>query len=673
MKESDKLSTLKGVGDKSTALFSKCQLYTLGDLMEHYPRYYDQFKEPVTFAELKEGEPAAVIASVHSRMTIKRTRRLKVCIMKVKDETGIREIAWFNMPFLANVFHVNQKFVFVGEAVNKNGILTFQHPKYYTLKEYEQLKNTYQPVYSLTEGLTNHFLRKCVSQLRPLFQQKQEYLDDEYRKKNHLIALPDAFSNIHFPSDKTAIISSRRRLVYHEFFRFFMYLDSIKEQANEIANPYTITDSSKAHELIQRLPYQLTQAQLRTFQEIVKDMTGPYVMNRLVQGDVGAGKTIVAILALVTVVEAGYQGALMAPTEVLATQHYETLTKLLEPMGICICLLTGSTKGTDKQECYRKIEKQEADIIVGTHALIQEKVTYANLALAITDEQHRFGVRQREQFAKKGLHPHVLVMSATPIPRTLAMMLYGDMSISVMDELPANRLPIKNCVVGQNYRPAAIRFMRDEITAGHQVYVICPMVGESETTEAENVLDYSEKLTQVLPEARIAYLHGKMKESEKNQIMTAFSRGETDILVSTTVIEVGINVPNATFMLIENAERFGLAGLHQLRGRVGRGDAQSYCVFMYGKDSARTRERLEILNQSNDGFAIAREDLKMRGPGDFFGIRQSGEMDFKLGDIYQDAEVLTLAHDHFEELKKEGFDFSAYPDLHWNPEQILAI
>jgi ATP-dependent DNA helicase RecG len=588
-------------------------------------------------------------------MTVKPARRLKVCVMKVKDaNNNIREVAWFNMPFLANVFHVNQRYVLVGEAVLKNGVLTFQHPKYYTMPEYEQLKHTIQPVYALTEGLTNHFLRKCVAQLRPLMQSEEEYLEPEYRKQHHLMSMADAYEQIHFPLGEESIVDARKRLVFDEFFRFFIYMDSLKEQANGVANPYEIKDSKLAYRLLSNLPYQLTNAQKNTFQEILDDLTGPFVMNRLVQGDVGSGKTIVAVLALLTVVEAGYQGALMAPTEVLANQHYETLTQLLEPFHVSVALLTGSMKGTEKKDCCRRIAEHEVDIIVGTQALIQTSVEYNNLALVVTDEQHRFGVRQRERFAGKGVSPHVLVMSATPIPRTLAMMLYGDMSISVMDELPANRLPVKNCVVGVSYRPAAIRFMKQEIEKGHQVYVICPMVAESETTEAENVMDYADKLSAALPTATIAPLHGKLREEEKTAIMTAFAKGQTDILVSTTVIEVGINVPNATFMLIENAERFGLATLHQLRGRVGRGDAQSFCVFMYGKDTPKTRERLNVLNQSNDGFAIAKEDLRLRGPGDFFGIRQSGEMDFTLGDIYQDADILTLARNHLTECKKKG-------------------
>ncbi len=396
-------------------------------------------------------------------------------------------------------------------------------------------------------------------------------------------------------------------------------------------------------------------------------------MNRLVQGDVGSGKTIIAILALLMVAKSGYQGALMVPTEVLATQHYETMNELLSPFGVTVGLLTGSQTAAEKKSIYRQVEQGEISVLVGTHALIQEKLSYANLALVVTDEQHRFGVKQRERFFEKGDNPHVLVMSATPIPRTLAMMLYADMSISFMRELPKNRLPIKNCVVGTSYRAAATQFMQQEINKGHQCYVICPMVEENEKVELENVTDYAKQLQEVLPHVRIAFLHGKMNEVDKNTIMSTFAEGGYDILVSTTVIEVGINVPNATFMLIENAERFGLATLHQLRGRVGRGADQSYCVFMYGKETEKNKERLEVLHHSNDGFYIANEDLKLRGPGDFFGIRQSGALDFKLADLYQDAALLTLAHDYYEQWKKNGMDLSDYPCLHTFSETSTTI
>lgn len=368
-------------------------------------------------------------------------------------------------------------------------------------------------------------------------------------------------------------------------------------------------------------------------------------MSRLVQGDVGSGKTILAVLALIMAGCNGYQGALMVPTEVLAKQHYQSVKELLETHHIPLrpILLTGSMTAKEKRLAREEIESGKTQIVIGTHALIQEKVIYRNLGLVVTDEQHRFGVKQREMLAEKGRMPHVLVMSATPIPRTLAIIIYGDLDISVVDEMPAHRLPIKNCVVDESYRPNAYRFMKKEVEAGHQVYIICPMVEENEELELENVTDYTEKLKGILPEFQISCLHGKMKPKEKNEIMEAFADGQIQILVSTTVIEVGINVPNATVMMVENAERFGLAQLHQLRGRVGRGRDQSYCIFMSGSKGKETKKRLEVLNQSNDGFYIASEDLKLRGPGDLFGIRQSGVLEFRMGDVFQDSRVLEQA------------------------------
>ena len=404
------------------------------------------------------------------------------------------------------------------------------------------------------------------------------------------------------------------------------------------------------------LPYRLTEAQKRVWDEIRKDMQGEYVMSRLVQGDVGSGKTVIAFLALLLAGLNGYQGALMAPTEVLARQHFENISGMLTEYGLPISaeLLTGSMTAKQKREAYGRIESGEAAIVIGTHALIQEKAVYRNLALVVTDEQHRFGVKQREALAGKGNMPHILVMSATPIPRTLAIILYGDLDISVIDEMPKNRLPIKNCVVDTGYRKKAYQFMKKQTEEGRQCYVICPMVEESEAMEAENVLCYSEMLSEIMGDTvRVGCLHGRMKQQEKDEVMEAFGNNEIQILVSTTVVEVGIDVPNATVIMIENAERFGLAQLHQLRGRVGRGKYQSYCIFMTASKSDETKERLDILNHSNDGFFIAGEDLRLRGPGDLFGIRQSGIMDFKVGDVFQDSLILRQAAEAAGEILRE--------------------
>ena len=419
--------------------------------------------------------------------------------------------------------------------------------------------------------------------------------------------------------------------------------------------------SDQVKTFLNRLPYKLTQAQMRTWSEILTDLSGGLIMNRLIQGDVGSGKTIVAFLALLTAAYNGFQAALMAPTEVLARQHYESLSQMLSKQGMEIrtVLITGSMNAKEKREAYEKIRSHQADLIIGTHALIQEKVEYDNLALVITDEQHRFGVGQRELFSDKGKDPHILVMSATPIPRTLAIILYGDLDISVIDQLPQGRQPIKNCVVNPQWRPKAYDFIRKQVEEGRQAYVICPMVEPSELLEAENVLDYTKKLRKELPSSiTVEYLHGQMKGKEKNAVMERFASGDVQVLVSTTVIEVGVNVPNATVMMIENAERFGLAQLHQLRGRVGRGDFQSYCIMVNCSGEEGVSKRLDILNHSNDGFYIASQDLKLRGPGDIFGMRQSGDLEFKLADIFTDAPLLKSVSEEVNQLLDQDPELS---------------
>ena len=543
----------------------------------------------------------------------------------------------------------------MGEVSKKYGKLVMEQPQYYKVDEYEKQKQTLVPVYSTTAGLSNKLIQKSVKQaLESVTKTKEylpEYLVDKYQ-------LPDIFQStymMHFPKNKEEVLMARKRLAFDEFFAFLSSMEWLKEQDIKRKNENPIKDTVSLTPLLKKLPYELTMAQNRVLDEILKDLQGEYVMNRLVQGDVGSGKTIIAICALFYMLESGYQGALMAPTEVLAKQHYIEILELFKDLPYQVELLTGSTTAAQKKRCYQNLQDGTTSLVIGTHALIEDKVTFKNLGMVITDEQHRFGVKQREKLSLKGNAPHTLIMSATPIPRTLAIILYGDLDISIVNELPKNRLPIKNCVVGTGYRNTAYDFIKKQIEEGRQAYIICPMVEEGENTEMENVTSYQNKLEEYYQnEIKVGKLHGKMKPQEKELVMSDFAEGKIQILVSTTVVEVGINVPNATVMMIENAERFGLAQLHQLRGRVGRGKHQSYCIMMYKKDTKETKERLEVLNHSNDGFYIANEDLKLRGPGDFFGIRQSGEFDFKVGDIYNDQEMLKSAKEAVNELKKNG-------------------
>ena len=505
-----------------------------------------------------------------------------------------------------------------------------------------------KPVYPLTEGLSAKTIEKAVRQALESLPFFKETLPPAIRSKYHLAEYHFALEQIHFPENREQMLLARRRLVFDEFYLFILALRQLKQVNERNPQRFQIQKIPLTDQIIANLSFSLTGAQKKVWQEIERDMTGDYLMSRLIQGDVGSGKTILAFLALFLAAGNGWQGCLMVPTEVLAVQHMEAIQKQIceQKLPFYAELLTGSMTAKQKREACGRIVSGESQIIIGTHAVFQEKIQYKNLALVITDEQHRFGVRQRESLSEKGDMPHVMVMSATPIPRTLAVILYGDLDISVVNELPANRLPVKNCVVDTSYRPKAYRFIEKQVKMGHQAYIICPMVEESEQIEAEDVISYTEKLRSTLPQdITVSYLHGKMKAAKKNEIMEAFVKNEIQVLVSTTVIEVGVNVPNASVMMIENAERFGLAQLHQLRGRVGRGDAQSYCILCYGKDGEKTKNRLEILNKSNDGFYIANEDLRLRGPGDLFGIRQSGELAFRIGDVFQDAAILQEAND----------------------------
>lgn len=670
-----KITELKGIGEKYAQLLGRLSVYTVEDLVGLYPRDYELYQEPAFISTLSpdyENTNVVIDGVVSKKIDVYHTGKLAVISTFINDENGDRiKCIWFNMPFLKSSLKLGMRYIFRGRFVIKNGIKILEQPQMYTQSQYSEIEGTMQPIYPLTKGLSNKTVANAVHQALEKFDAglEKEYIPGYVRQKNELAEHNYAVVNIHFPKSMEDYIQARKRLAFEEFFLFVLAVRSLRNSNERIPNGYIIQNDSRTDDFIEKLPFSLTNGQKSAWTEVKKNMSGKGLMSRLIQGDVGSGKTIIAVLALMNTAYAGYQAAMMVPTEVLAKQQYDSITKMFNNMGVelNVSLLVGSMTAAAKRKVYEDIENGSTDIVIGTHAVIQEKVIFKNLALVITDEQHRFGVNQRRDLSDKGNNPHILVMSATPIPRTLAIIVYGDLDISVIDELPAERLPIKNCVVDESYRPNAYKFIENQVHAGRQAYVICPMVEDSENIEAENVIDYAKKLSGELPDdIKVEYLHGKMKASQKNEIMEKFSKNEINVLVSTTVIEVGVNVPNATVMMVENAERFGLAQLHQLRGRVGRGGFQSYCIFVSGNKSKKTKDRLEILNKTNDGFKIAEEDLKLRGPGDFFGVRQSGDFDFGIADIYTDAKVLKSASEAAGEVLDKD------PELELEENRYLA-
>ena len=658
----ESITAIKGIGNKTAALLNKLGIYTKRDIIKYFPRNYDKYEKIIPISSLKNCMTAVISAMPASAPILKQMGKKSILICEVTDGSGKIELNWFNMPFMKSKLSKGVHSIFRGRVSRNGKFIRIVQPEILTEAEYRRKTEVLQPIYRLTKGVTSNLLRKSIKEVLVEVTSGIDYLPQNIKKDNSLISLKDALQEIHFPKSYETVIEARRRLVFDEFFLFALSIDRLKQGIEKNRSSFVAEKNSTIVDFISSLPFSLTNAQQKVWEEIENDLTSGLRMNRLVQGDVGSGKTMLAILACLLMAENGCQSSVMVPTEVLARQHFESFSTALENYGIRVVLLTGSIKGRERKEVLSKIENHEADIIIGTHALIQEKVVYDKLALVITDEQHRFGVKQREKLADKGIEPHIMVMSATPIPRTLAVILYGDLDISIVNELPADRLPVKNCVVDEDYRMTAYKFILSEVNKGHQAYIICPMVEKSEENdELSDVISYTEELTSLIGnKAKIKYLHGKMKNDEKNQIMEEFSDGRIDILISTTVVEVGVNVPNATVMMIENADRFGLASLHQLRGRIGRGNAQSYCIFMSGNTSKEAMERLNILNKSNDGFKIAEEDMKLRGPGDVFGIRQSGEMAFNLGDIIGDADILKITSETVkcmsDKIKNECYD-----------------
>lgn len=665
MKLTDEITTIKGIGEKTASLYHKLNIYTVNDLIQYYPRDYEEWKGILLISELCTDLVQTIRATVITTpQTVHIRRNMSITTVQVRDHSGSCELTYFNMPFMKKALQPGKQYILRGRVVMRKSKLTMEHPKIITEEEYTRNLNKLTPIYSITKGLTSQALSKSVRNALEKMSEEVDYLPENIRQEYQLPGLTKSIYHIHFPENKEQLILSRKRLVFEEFLFFIMSVMSLKEMTQQeiIDSPMMKIDACQV--FINKLPYELTNAQKKVWHEIEEDLCSTHLMNRLVQGDVGSGKTIVAILAIFMCVMNHKQAAFMAPTEVLAKQHYESFLEMIEQYQLPFkpVLLTGSLTAKEKRDAKERIKLGVCNVIIGTQALIQDDVEFYDLKLVVTDEQHRFGVKQRETLAQKGIQTHVLVMSATPIPRTLALILYGDLSISVMDELPANRLPIKNCVVGTDYRKKAYEFIAKEVANGRQAYVICPMVEASEDEDGsqtllENVIDYTEKLKTALPDSiQVAYLHGQMKPREKNAIMEEYAQGKIHVLVSTTVIEVGINVPNATVMMVENAERFGLAQLHQLRGRVGRGKHQSYCIFVSTTKQQDTLERLQVLNKSNDGFFISSEDMRLRGPGDLFGIKQSGQFRFRLGDIYQDAAILQNAQECASSLYRRFYD-----------------
>ena len=646
------VSSLKGVGDKSCALFEKCGIRTVEELLMYFPRDYDICGEIKSISEIASGEVSAVRVSPVGNMAVRHVRNLSILSFKAADATGEITITYFNMPYMRNNIKHGNFYVFRGLVQRKGNHFVMEQPKMYKTEDYMEIMGTMQPRYPLVKGLTNPMVIKTMKQALGATPYLEEMLPSVMRRDLDLMNYSEAVRKIHFPSGMDDFEKARRRIAFNEILQFILKVRFLKREQEESINRYVYNGTEDVERLLEKLPYKLTNNQMQIWDDIQSDLKGPHIMNRLIQGDVGSGKTILAFMALLFTAANGYQGAIMAPTEVLARQHYEGFVMMAKEYDLCIKphLLVGSLTAKQKREALEKIESGECNCIVGTNALIQEKVVYKNLSLVITDEQHRFGVKQREQLSEKGYHTHILAMSATPIPRTLAIILYGDLHVSILSEMPGGRIPIKNCVVGTQYRPTAYKFIKDQVASGHQCYVICPMIEEGEMEGAENVTDYTKKLKEALPGIMIETLHGRMKGAEKDRIMEEFSNGNIEVLVSTTVIEVGINVPNATVMMIENSERFGLSQLHQLRGRVGRGKNQGYAIFMTGKSDEKTTERLGILAKTTDGFEIASYDLKTRGPGELFGVRQSGDFAFKIADVFADADLLSEASDLCDEI-----------------------
>lgn len=640
---------LKGIGEARARLFQKLGLFTVEDLITFFPRDYEDRSELKKIIQILDGETCSFEGTIISKVVESRPRRgLTIYKVNITDNTGIVTANWFNQSYIKNVFNVGEIYVFYGKISRRFRIIEVHNPVYEKILEGVSEKACrIVPIYPATANLTQNIIRSSIKNaMQATIGKFDEILPEWINKKYMLSEINYSLENIHFPMSNKDFENARYRLVFEELLLLQLGLLNIKNSIQEAQKGILFQPVKEMQNFIKSLPFKLTNAQIKVFNEIEKDMESIKLMNRLVQGDVGSGKTMVAILALFKAVKCGYQGTLMVPTEILAEQHFSSIEGLFGEFGIRTSMLVGSQTKRQKTEIVDKVKKGEIDVVIGTHALIEDNVEFKRLGLVITDEQHRFGVRQRAMLSKKGNNPDVIVMTATPIPRTLALILYGDLDISIIDELPPGRKPIETYIVNEEKRQRINKFIRKKVEEGRQVYIVCPLVEESDTIEAASATEMAERIAKKdFNDLRVGLIHGKLKSKEKETIMKGFVSGEINILVSTTVIEVGVNVPNSTVMVIENAERFGLSQLHQLRGRVGRGDHQSFCVLYNEGKTSIASERMKVMTDTNDGFVISEKDLELRGPGEFFGTRQHGIPDLKIANLYKDIDILKKAQE----------------------------
>ena len=664
MNPRDSIDVIKNIGKTREEQLNKLGIETVEDLIEYYPRDYEDRSHFVPINEIEIGSVNTIKGKVLVSPEARRVRTITIVGVRISDSTGAIECVWFNQPYVKNQLIVGKEYTFTGKVIQKFGRIQMESPDYEPVNADSLNTGRIVPVYTVPKKMSQKVIRGCIKEaMDNVDSGLDEYMPKNIIKEHNLCSREFAVRNIHFPENDKAFFKARRRLVFDELLFLQMHLLELKGNVCDKKTSVVIRDFDDS-EIRNVLGFNLTDAQEKVLSEIKNNFITGFVMNRLIQGDVGSGKTAVAMISAYIAIKNGYQAVLMAPTDVLANQHYKSFCNTFEALGIKCELLTSGLKKKEKDRAYDNIETGYAKMIIGTHALIQERVKYNNLGLVITDEQHRFGVRQREMLSEKGDEPHILVMTATPIPRTLALILYGDLDISIIDKLPPGRKKVDTFAVDHSYNQRLYAFIKKEVEKGRQVYIICPMIEENDKMELKAVLSYTDDLDRnILPELRVSCVHGKMKSTEKQIVMEEFAKGNIDVLVSTTVIEVGINVPNASLMIIENADRFGLSALHQLIGRVGRGSEKSYCILVSDAKSKVAKERLKIMCQTNDGFVISEKDLTLRGPGDFFGTRQHGLPEMKIANLYKDVDILKEVQQTAISIYKEDKELKSVENL----------